>query len=363
MPTFTGSSRPPKFAAAAAVAVAMLIVAGGLYPFVGWRDPGLPPWSFLPGDWPRYWTRGDVIVNVLAYLPFGALLATALAQHLRRLPAFLLATVACAALSMAVEMTQHYLPSRIPARLDLLCNVAGGATGALLAAYWGQSLLAFEQRLAAALVRVPHPTSGTLVAGLWVLAQLSPETLFTVTGDLRRVLAGAPWPAAPLAYAATLEVLAVAAHVLAIALLLNRLFGSRSPALATILLVLLAGAAGKTLVMAAWLSPADAFDWLTGNVVRGLLFGSLATLMALLLSGAWMRRIAVAAVLAGCVAVNLQPETPYRSLTLASWQLGPYLNLNGLMRWLSTLWPLAALLWLATGRWQRTHWRRPLIGP
>ena len=299
---------------------------------------------------------------MLAYLPLGALLAVALAQRWRRLAAVLLATVACALLSVSVEMLQHYLPSRIPSPLDLLCNVTGGALGALLAAYRGEALLAGEHRLAAALARVPHPTSGMLIAGLWVLAQLSPETLFAVTGDLRRVLAGTPWPSAPPAHAAQLEALAIGAHLLAIALLLNRLLGSRSPALPTIVLVMLGAAAGKTLVMAAWLSPADAFDWLTGNAARGVLFGALATLLALLASGAWMRRIAVAALLAGCLAVNLLPETPYRNLTLASWQLGPYVNLNGLTRWLSTLWPLAALLWLAAGRWQRTHWRRPLIG-
>ena len=103
---------------------------------------------------------------MLAYLPLGALLAVALAQRWRRLAAVLLATVACALLSVSVEMLQHYLPSRIPSPLDLLCNVTGGALGALLAAYRGEALLAGEHRLAAALARVPHPTSGMLIAGL-----------------------------------------------------------------------------------------------------------------------------------------------------------------------------------------------------
>ena len=48
-----------------------LIVYASLYPFVGWRVPGVGPLDFLLLGWPRYWTSFDFVANLLGYLPLG----------------------------------------------------------------------------------------------------------------------------------------------------------------------------------------------------------------------------------------------------------------------------------------------------
>jgi hypothetical protein len=55
--------------------------------------------------------------------------------------------------------------------------------------------------------------------------------------------------------------------------------------------------------------------------------------------------------------VNLAPEDRYFESTLASVQAGQLVNLHGLLRLVSTLWPLAAIAWFwvrmrrSRGRW------------
>ncbi len=60
-----------------ALSYAALIVSASLFPFSGWRDQGLAPWSYLSAPWPRWWTGFDLGINVVGYLPLGFLLAVA----------------------------------------------------------------------------------------------------------------------------------------------------------------------------------------------------------------------------------------------------------------------------------------------
>src|SRR5687768_16100774 len=79
--------------------LALLTAYATLYPMEGWRDPGLSPFAYLSAPWPRHITRFDLAVNVLGYLPFGALAVAALHPRLRGVPAFVAGTAAALALS------------------------------------------------------------------------------------------------------------------------------------------------------------------------------------------------------------------------------------------------------------------------
>ena len=59
---------------------AALIVYASLYPFSGWRVPGVTPWHFLLLPWSRWWTAFDLISNLLGYMPLGALVFGALVR-------------------------------------------------------------------------------------------------------------------------------------------------------------------------------------------------------------------------------------------------------------------------------------------
>ncbi len=77
-------------------------------------------------------SRADVLVNVVAYIPFGVMLAAALRRPIGRAPAVLAATLIGAALSLLVEAGQSCLPARISSWIDLVANSAGAMLGAAL---------------------------------------------------------------------------------------------------------------------------------------------------------------------------------------------------------------------------------------
>jgi VanZ family protein len=83
------------------------------------------------------WSRSailDMLINWIGFVPFGLLAAHLIhvvyGHSLRT--AFLNASLASAAVSLAIELAQALLPSRHSSALDLLLNVGGGVAGAAL---------------------------------------------------------------------------------------------------------------------------------------------------------------------------------------------------------------------------------------
>src|SRR5436190_24150990 len=73
---YIGSRSPPSLLPHFLVALyALAIVYASLQPFSPWVAPlpGTPFFLFAP--WPQYWTRFDILANVISYLPFGLFLA------------------------------------------------------------------------------------------------------------------------------------------------------------------------------------------------------------------------------------------------------------------------------------------------
>ncbi|TMH28224.1 MAG: hypothetical protein E6H63_09095 [Betaproteobacteria bacterium] len=110
-----------------------LVVYASLYPLEGWHDHGLSPFAYLGSPWPRNVMGLDIALNILGYMPFGFLCVAALHPRMRALGAFAVALAGAAALSLSLEAAQSYLPTRVAANVDVLCNVAGAACGAALA--------------------------------------------------------------------------------------------------------------------------------------------------------------------------------------------------------------------------------------
>src|SRR3954453_5290803 len=121
------------------LAYGALIVYASLYPFSGWRFQGLGALAFLGSPLPRYWTGFDIAANVFGYGPLGFLVALSVlrgggTQRSRpNVTAVVLSTVTAAALSLAMEAVQTYLPSRVPSNLDFALNVLGALAGAVMA--------------------------------------------------------------------------------------------------------------------------------------------------------------------------------------------------------------------------------------
>src|SRR5213079_2082846 len=116
-----------------------LVVYASLYPLAGWRDHGLPLLAYLSAPWPRFVTGFDVAANLLGYVPYGFLCVAALYPRVQGGAALGIATLSGLALSLVLEGAQSYLPARVATGLDVLCNVAGAALGALAGLAWGSS--------------------------------------------------------------------------------------------------------------------------------------------------------------------------------------------------------------------------------
>ena len=342
----TPERHPPRLALYSAVAYTLLAVYASLYPFSGWRDTGAPLTAYLTGGWPRYTTAFDIALNVAAYAPLGFIWVPALRSRLPAAAAVVLAIVIGSALSLAMETSQNFLPSRIASNLDLGCNVLGTVLGALAGARWGAALLdgGLLHDLRHRLFQAGRlADAGLVLLWLWLLTQFNPDILLFGNGDLRDLLeVETPWSYSAATFA-QLETGVVATHALAVLLSV----GVLSPAVRWLPAAFLAAAlAAKTFAFMLLTNSLDGFDWMTPGSSAGLALGAAAWLVASLLPVRFQQALAALALLLAVVLVNLAPENPYLANTWQTWNPGQFLNFHGLTRLLSSLWPFLALPWL-----------------
>lgn len=359
-------ARSSPLARGACAVYTLLLLYSGLAPWRGWRDLGVAPLAYLTAPVPRHLTTFDLMVNVLGYVPLGALVVLALHPRVRGVVAVLMALVAGALISGTIEALQTYLPSRVPSNIDLATNSLGALAGGLLAAPFASSLID-RGRLADLRLRwfERRPSVLLLLVSLWPLAQIAPEPMLFGSGDLRETLGeavsalGGTWPSLdPAGFGPAEFVLAeafvVSAALLAVGLAFASAMRSAAPRVALLVALLLAALAARTLAHGTLYGPERAVAWLTPGAYGGLAIGMLALLAASAGPAHWRPRFALVALGAALVAVNIVPVNPYFLVNVQEWRQGVFLNFNELASWLSTLWPyalgLALLMHAATAR-------------
>jgi VanZ family protein len=346
----------------------LLVVYASLHPFSDWSVPPLTPGELLrlPHTYSGWLDR---TINITGYLPLGFLLATAwVRQGWRRSTAGAAALAFASLTSYAMEVTQSFLPARVPSVLDWINNSLGAAAGVALA-------LAVE-RLGVfdALKRsrrrwlTEHSTPGLLLLLLWPVGLLFPPTVPWVEGQflphalevLHGGVAGTPaqqwlpavllrggWihevePASPATVA--MMSLGLLAPV-AVAYCIGRAGWPR--------LLLLAGCVALsvgivTVSTALNFGPDHAGAWVTAATMPAL---SLAVLVGLLAARRDARSIAAAGLLATLgltVWINTyRDNSPFYALSLQAWEQGTFIRFFGLAQWVGWLWPYAAMVWLA----------------
>jgi VanZ family protein len=361
------SLRQRSSAAPLALVYAALVLYASLYPFSGWRwPPGPSLGALLALPWPPWRDPFDVWSNVLGYLPLGALLYVAQVRGGRAAwRAALLALLAASALSYLTEVTQQFLPRRVPSRVDWALNSAGAAAGAALAALL--HALGLLQRWQATRERwfVRDSAGGLSLLALWPLGLLFPTPVPLGVGHVARQLRGAmaelldemPWTRGlaalldePITWAQPLPPLSDG---------LVQLLGVLAPCLVAFsvarrgwrraLLVLALPALGvgaTTLSTAMSFGPANALAWVTPQTLSALALGvALAALCALLEPRA-AAGLGLAVLGALVVLVSQAPVDPYFAHSLQSWEQGRFIRFNGLALWIGWLWPYAAMAWL-----------------
>jgi VanZ family protein len=328
-------------------AYALLIVYASLFPFSGWRDQGVSAFAFLAGDWPRYVTQFDVGANLLGYLPLGFLGVLAARTWLSASLSILAVLAAASGLSVVLEAAQSFLPARIPSKIDVLSNTAGALAGAMLAAPLARWLFDKGPLLAlraAWFTPGPRTDFGLVLLASWLLTQLDATTLLFGAGDLRE------WFAPPVAGAygpelfVTTEALVAFSHLVAVAALASALVQPGASARAVVALLTIAALSVKTIAFAIVFRAENVLAWLTPGALRGLALGAPAALLVVALPRTLRLAIAALLLMGGTALVNLAPANPYLAAILKLWQQGHFLNLNGLTRLISALWPFAALI-------------------
>ncbi len=339
------ASRLPQYLA---LFYGLMIVYASLEPFSGWMMPLPGTAYFLFSPEKARFTRFDVVINLVAYAPFGFLLA--LIGDLRSAAArFASGAGIGALLSLAVESIQMFLPTRDASVVDLASNTVGAALGALAGLAF-DGVPGFRARIRRWRHRVfMSDRSGDLglaLLGIWLLSQMNPAIpLFAATFDpsleLARDFPGTLLQAAQSAF----NVLGVG---LFLALLLRRRhdFGIAVLILIAWALMLKAAAATLLLKSAAWET------WLQPGVSLGVAVGAVA-----LLAAAWLPRparttVCAIALLSSLIAPLLAPDLWHvrAPLALFYWPYGQLLNFNGLTHAVLIVWPLFAsvyLFWLA----------------
>lgn len=359
------------FARVALVIYILLIVYASGYPFSGWQSTGLSPWDYIGAPFPHYWTRFDVLTNIIAYVPFGVCFVLAVHPYLRGAAAVLAAILGGALLTGAVEAAQTFLPSRVSSNLDFVSNLAGATAGAVAGQLLSHKFFTHSRLL---LLRqhwfLPDAGAGMILLALWPLAQIYPQEYVFGHGQLTAILSG--WFSALMSTPIDLNALALQGRQLTIEqhwlaetivsacgltgamLLLFFLLRRSAPKL------LLAGAlvalalATKLLASALLFSPDSAFTWLTPGARGGLVLGLMMVAGLAFARPVAQRRLAAATFVISLVIVNMVPANPYFTATLQTWVQGKFLNFNGAAQFLSLIWPFAALWFLlAPGRVSR----------
>lgn len=372
--TFGGKpwhSRTSPLARTACMVYALLLAYSGLAPWSGWRDLGLNPFAYLTAPIPAHVTNFDLAFNVLAYMPFGALLVLALHPAARAMKAVLIAGFIGFVLAASIEAAQSFLPSRISSNLDLLTNSGGALIGAVIAAPLASSVID-RGRLAEWRLRWFERDASVLllVVALWPAAQIYPESMLFGNGDIRDAMGqffsefgnalatidAAVFGAANafgVAEFVLAEAFVVAAAILAVGLAFASTMRPHAPRVKLLLALLAAAWLAKVLAHAVEFGPERALAWLTPGAYGGIALGVLSLLTASAGPRVWSARLALLATLALIIAVNLVPENPFYIDAIRTWRQGALLNFNLLARWLSLLWPYALAIVLLFAGAQR----------
>lgn len=348
-----------------AAACVCLIVYASLHPFSGWAWPAAAQdvsWWRLPVPQPRWVTRFDVVSNLIAYVPLGALLATGLVRGGRsKRRAFAGAVLAASALSYGLETLQHLLPQRVPSIIDWLLNTGGATLGAaaLLGVHALGGLERWQRWRERWLLR--DRGNGLTLLLLWPFGLLFPppvpfglgQVLVRARDAVAELLTGTAWdgwlqPGAPTTtpLAPGVELLGIAASLLAPVLVAYSLMAPGLRRLMPLLGALGLGVLVTTLSTALNFGPEHALTWVTAPAIPAILT---AAVLALLLAWLPARSTAAVGLLVISLAValvNAAPADAYYAASLQGWEQGRFVRLHGLAQWIGWCWPYAALAYL-----------------
>jgi len=331
-----------------------ILAYASLNPFFGWRWPE----AFTLFSLPKYVVTFDVLINIAAYAPLAAMLASVL-RHRAQAGVLKLAgsvqiwcvtVAACAGISLCLEILQAFLPGRVSTSVDLLANIFGAGLGAaLVLAAPGRLLISAWQQWRQRYFSAGDMTGwGLILLALWIIAQLNPAIPFFEAGHIANpIVAGSANPNVPLVLLpqAAGIMFNVCGFVLFVALLLppNR------AVMLNVLLLLTISVVLKIAMAAMMLKEPQMIDWMAPARVIGLTSGLILAACFVRLGFRWRAFWATLFVFAGGLMAKITSIYGAfdETLRLFYWPHGQLVNFAGLTRWINEMWPLLAVIFLA----------------
>jgi VanZ family protein len=324
----------------ALVVCTLLIAYASLYPFAPLRPPGDLLGAFFLK--PRHIVSFDVWVNVLAYIPFGALACYHFNQRGHERPV-VLALFLAVALSLSLEACQLFIPTRVGTIFDVMANAAGAGLGVLSQVEPGQSLV--TRPLAEARDRLftggLWGDAGIVLLVLWLLAQLNPALPFFGAGNIT----GSEGEGASLEL---LTGLAAGMSVCAFALFVSTLMRGTEGSLRMTLVLLSVALWFKFAAGSFMLKPHVSLEWMSGGRVVGLIAGLAAFVAMRRLARLARTYLAIVLMLAGALFSKIfgAYSAVEEFLRVFNWPHGQLAGFATLTRFLHEVWPFAALVFL-----------------
>jgi VanZ family protein len=353
-------SSPWSFPRHLAIVYIALLICASLYPMSGWRGMGLPIFDYLIAPWPKYFEVGEIVVNLIGYMPLGLVVVPALPRHWTWKKKVAVTVLFAMLFSLCMETTQNFLPTRVSSNVDLLANSLGAFLGALAGVRWGPAIFAPGRGLARWRERTIADDGLTgdialILIVLWIFVQLTPDQLLFAGGELRRLLNIAP----PLPFEPgrliVFETAQTASMMLAVGLFARCTL--RVPGASMVVALLALGMGARLVGSASFFVPSSPLAWLTPGVKYGFFVGVVLLFIALRLPRVAQHALAGASLLTASVLINMMPESPYFLRNVGG---GPaiirranYPNFYALCRLIAAVWPFVALTYLsALGLWR-----------
>jgi VanZ family protein len=329
-----------RFQGALAVC-ALLIAYASLYPFypLRWPGEGAVAAMFTPG----YFIAFDILVNVLAYVPFGMLACHRFLEAGRTRP-MLRAVALATALSAAMEVSQLFVPTRVASLYDILSNAAGAWLGTLTFAepVYAMAVRPLREARDRVFASGLWGDAGLVLLGLWLLAQLNPALPFFGAGNIGEETQR------PTFNQELFLGIGVGLSICGFGLFVSSLMRVGAGALRMTVVLLSMALWLKFAAASVMLKPHFSAEWVSAGRVAGLLAGMAAFFPMRRLGR--LTRIYLAIVLMTAGALFTKIFGSYSGidevLRLFSWshgQLGGFATLTG---YLHELWPFVAVVFL-----------------
>lgn len=343
------ASRPLNFWLLLLLTYSALLISGSLYPISQWQAAHTFSLAFLWAAWPETITRTDLLTNYFVYMPFGLFAARAFFWRRFTLGHWFMVCGLGAALSLAMECAQLFLPQRVASNVDIVANTLGAAFGAAISPLFSARSGSFT-RLAALRRHWFRAgwiiNAGLILLGLWLLSQVNLQAPSLVAGGLHTGFQPY-WEAASLQQfkpvTALIFALEIASLGLFISVLLrpdrNVLIGVIALTLAAILLKF---AAAALLIKFALLS-----RLLSLEVLLGISCGALSVFALIYFPARAPRYPILAGVLCAFILVKLFHGVPFMTATGITPDLATkpqaLLNITGVAYLVAEIWPYLAL--------------------